>query len=1243
MRIAIFFRAHSQRKSEAMNIGKARKQWRRQKALLEANSHFKQLHQKRKAAILRLSNHRMATPESDDLGYQDDWEDEEETDVAHQQPPAIRRPPREEVEDDYEPRGDAMFDLTPPQVRRNLPPAPKQQHPRQGKFTTKVVTFYRNGDKHFKGITLPVSIRNYSTMDVLKHFLTGKVALSYGVRKIYSLSGLEVQAIEDFVDGRAYVCSSGKFSDRTPYGRADHTNSYWSTEKPMKGVRGSDRNLIINESDPTNNVLIEEFPTSRFGKFARRLSVNAVTQNPSIEPQVAQWAKPRVIQIVSNTHRASRAKILINPKTSQTFDDVLKDMSQAIMMHNPPVRKLFTWRTEDEVLSFTQLFRDFKDQSMFIACGYEPLKRTSNLGRQRDEADDLNASADRIVMDDIIDDYPKPSQRGPSMAKVGRYAMMYQDWKRFKDKRWKKEEETVQPAYPARSMIPVRSREPPLPPMKPRKAFLSNSQDSATTDESLELMDFEEETGKPARGVRIMEGRMPYNLRESKQRLLDKRIQIQNSPDLSQSEDQVEEDHQGSSKNTKPQGARRKEKKHTKQQHQPKKFLPAPMSVEVHGQLREFLPPSEEPKKQPDSPPKKKLKLEWVYGYRGFDMRNNLYVLPSGELLYTVGAVAILYDRDLDEQRHYLGHNEDIQSIAVHPSGTYIATGQKAGQLPDSTPSDVAACHCAHVRVWEVQSLCTHAILGLEFFSEGIACLSFSNENDGEWLMAVEQGNDHVISVWQWKEDCVYSKSSDYTLYDAASNQASSDAVVCGAFHPFDDTTMVIAGRQHLYFWTLTDNRLVRDKRSGTWDGEKPAYVTCIEFSHTGDVLTGDSNGSITVWEKDTDFTFKLRYMVQHAHERSVFALCMLDDGTLLSGGGLDRRLLAWDSHSGYTSSKVERLFPENAGGIRTIAPLNPGSPDGLIAIGTTRNHVMEGSLQTKFKYVLQGHSEELWSLAAHPTKPVFATAGYDQHVISWRADVHRCSWKVHVEKCCVCCAFSQPSGNVLAVGTTGGRFMIHSSEDGLHITSVQLGKEQIDVIQYSSDGSLLALGSHDHCIHIFSVMDEGHVYRKLGVLEGHGSFITHLDWSDDGAYLQSVSGNYDLLFWDIDNLQRVKAGTTRDVEWDTHSCILGYSVLGIWPGQDKGTDVDTLARSTKNRMLVAGNNIGAISAYRYPCTSYKARSTDIKHHSSHVTAIDFLYNDHYVITAGGHDAVIMQFTLVDKMGDKFDNLADSL
>ena len=89
-----------------------------------------------------------------------------------------------------------MLEASPPEARRE--PAPSKQQSKKGKFTTKVVTFYRNGDKHFKGITLPVSMRKYATMDVLKTFLTGKIPLPYGVRKIYALSAIEVQSIEDF-------------------------------------------------------------------------------------------------------------------------------------------------------------------------------------------------------------------------------------------------------------------------------------------------------------------------------------------------------------------------------------------------------------------------------------------------------------------------------------------------------------------------------------------------------------------------------------------------------------------------------------------------------------------------------------------------------------------------------------------------------------------------------------------------------------------------------------------------------------------------------------------------------------------------------------------------------------------------------------------------------------------------------------------------------------------------------------
>ena len=39
--------------------------------------------------------------------------------------------------------------------------------------------------------------------------------------------------------------------------------------------------------------------------------------------------------------------------------------------------------------------------------------------------------------------------------------------------------------------------------------------------------------------------------------------------------------------------------------------------------------------------PASKLKLEWVYGYRGRDARVNLHLLPTGEMTYFVAAVVV--------------------------------------------------------------------------------------------------------------------------------------------------------------------------------------------------------------------------------------------------------------------------------------------------------------------------------------------------------------------------------------------------------------------------------------------------------------------------------------------------------------------------------------------------------------------------------------------------------------------------
>ena len=58
--------------------------------------------------------------------------------------------------------------------------------------------------------------------------------------------------------------------------------------------------------------------------------------------------------------------------------------------------------------------------------------------------------------------------------------------------------------------------------------------------------------------------------------------------------------------------------------------------------------------------PTSSLKLEWVYGYRGHQCRNNLYYTGTKEIVYFVAGVGVVYNTRESSQRFFLGHNDDI-------------------------------------------------------------------------------------------------------------------------------------------------------------------------------------------------------------------------------------------------------------------------------------------------------------------------------------------------------------------------------------------------------------------------------------------------------------------------------------------------------------------------------------------------------------------------------------------------------
>ncbi|KAI4787308.1 hypothetical protein KUCAC02_036547, partial [Chaenocephalus aceratus] len=489
-----------------------------------------------------------------------------------------------------------------------------------------------------------------------------------------------------------------------------------------------------------------------------------------------------------------------------------------------------------------------------------------------------------------------------------------------------------------------------------------------------------------------------------------------------------------------------------------------------HQQLREVSaeerPPVSRAAPQPEKLQKKNnvskkkrlvedLVLEHVFGFRGFDCRNNLHYLNDGtDIVYHTAATAIVHSLSTGTQSFYLEHTDDILSLTANQHPKYknvIASGQigDISEVPGTTPSihTLSILRCPHTK--------------------GVGYVNFSAT--GKLLLSVGVEPEHTITVWRWQEGS-----------KVCSKAGHPDRIFVVEFRPDSDSQFVSVGIKHVKFWTLAGGALMYRKGVvGTVEDARMQTMLSVAFGANNLTFTGAINGDVYVWRDH----FLLR-VVAKAHTGPVFTMY-----TTLRDGLIEmKRCRAFQLETG---QQVEC--------VRSVC-----RGKGKILVGTKDGEIIEvGEKNAACNLLLDSHARGgIWGLTAHPTKEICITASEDATIRLWDLEDKKLLNKVCVGAAARCVSFSA-DGEMLAVGMKNGEFLLLLT-NSLKVWAKKRDRS-IALQDIRPDRSLLAVASVENTVDVYDVSG-GPTLSRLVYCSDLPAFILQLDFSADSCHIQSVS-----------------------------------------------------------------------------------------------------------------------------------------
>ena len=269
--------------------------------------------------------------------------------------------------------------------------------------------------------------------------------------------------------------------------------------------------------------------------------------------------------------------------------------------------------------------------------------------------------------------------------------------------------------------------------------------------------------------------------------------------------------------------------------------------------------------------PKTNLELCWAFGNRTINgSRNNLFYVgaetfpDTQRVAYPAATLGIVYDMKTNEQLFYQGHSYEISCMALHPTGTMIATGDTA----------------SNIHIWKVSTMtCQCIIKGMG--THGIQHLAFSPS--GDRIASVGYDPDHTMALYD---------SSSGEIISSAKGLPSPNNVNDIAYSN-NGTEIATVGKNEIkiYSGVNTSKRALNSYNGRIGKiGRKQTYLCVVYFNE--DIIVGCASGEL--------YRLKSGQCVQiiQAHGIKEPILCIsvnYREGVLVTGGK-DSLVRTWDS-----------------------------------------------------------------------------------------------------------------------------------------------------------------------------------------------------------------------------------------------------------------------------------------------------------------------------------------------------------